>query len=109
MDKQTERQENLCETLPCTGEHNFKNFSPNRPHPDKAHGFNSYTNRPEVFPPRLGPEYNLLNVNYDRLLPRGRLGDAGFARYANWHNTKLENMDPQPMGRLEYERKEENF
>jgi hypothetical protein len=57
----------------------------------------------------VSPEYNLLAVNYDRLLPRNCRGDARFERYASWRNTLRENMDAQSMAKLEYVHKEENF
>ena len=76
----------------------------------KTHDFNSYTQRPEVFPPRHSPNYNLLDgVNYDRLLPRKNKGYTVFGKYPNFINNKIDNMDPSPMGRLNYPEKEKNF
>ena len=36
----------------------------------KVHDFKSYTKRKEVFPPKPSADYNLLKVNYDRILER---------------------------------------
>lgn len=68
IDKQTSRPN--YEFSSTLNEDRWNNYKLKKEEKSKTHDFESYTVRKEVFPPKHSPDYNLLIVNYDRLLER---------------------------------------